>query len=141
MERSQPNMNLRRVTTLALVLALGVPTVFSLLPGCEETPTEPVYENPFDPLGPDGGGVSLKLDDFGHVNVSCGGVEMGQGLHSALSLTVAEALGLTPERVTINQTDSDINQAAYVRSHATIKTKGDYQKVRFEATSWPPAPP
>jgi len=55
MERSQPNMNLRRVTTLALVLALGVPTVFSLLPGCEETPTEPVYENPFDPLGPDGG--------------------------------------------------------------------------------------
>jgi xanthine dehydrogenase molybdenum-binding subunit len=54
----------------------------------------------------DGGGVILKLDDFGHVNVSCGGVEMGQGLHSALSLTVAESLGLPPERVTINQTDT-----------------------------------
>jgi xanthine dehydrogenase molybdenum-binding subunit len=54
----------------------------------------------------DGGGVILKLDDFGNVNVSYGGVEMGQGLHSALSLTVAEALGLEPERVTVNQTDT-----------------------------------
>ncbi len=54
----------------------------------------------------DGGGVILKLDDFGNVNVSCGGVEMGQGLHSALSLTVAEALGIPPERVTVNQTDT-----------------------------------
>jgi xanthine dehydrogenase molybdenum-binding subunit len=54
----------------------------------------------------DGGGVILKLDDFGNVNVSCGGVEIGQGLHSALSLTVAEALGVPPERVTINPTDT-----------------------------------
>ena len=54
----------------------------------------------------DGGGVILKLDDFGNVNVSYGGVEMGQGLHSAISLTVAEALGVPPERVTINQTDT-----------------------------------
>jgi len=54
----------------------------------------------------DGGGVILKLDDFGNVNVSYGGVEMGQGLHSALTLTVAEALGVTPDRVVINQTDT-----------------------------------
>lgn len=54
----------------------------------------------------DGGGVILKIDDFGHVNVFYGGVEMGQGLHSALSLTVAEALGISPDRVTINQTDT-----------------------------------
>jgi xanthine dehydrogenase molybdenum-binding subunit len=54
----------------------------------------------------DGGGVILKLDDFGNVNVSCGGVEMGQGLHSALSLAVAEALGLPPERIIINPTDT-----------------------------------
>ncbi len=54
----------------------------------------------------DGGGVILKLDDFGNVNVSYGGVEMGQGLHSALCLGVAEALGVKPEKVFINQTDT-----------------------------------
>jgi len=54
----------------------------------------------------DGGGVILKMDDFGNVNVSYGGVEMGQGLHSALSLTVAEAFSIPPERVTVNQTDT-----------------------------------
>ncbi len=54
----------------------------------------------------DGGGVILKLDDFGNVYVSYGGVEMGQGLHSALTLTVAEALGVDPDKVFINQTDT-----------------------------------
>ncbi len=54
----------------------------------------------------DGSGIILKLDDFGNVNVSYGGVEMGQGLHSALSLMVAEAVGVLPERVIINQTDT-----------------------------------
>ena len=60
MERSQPTMKLRRILTIALVLALGVPTLFSLLPGCESTPAEPEYNNPFDPLGPDAGDP-LKL--------------------------------------------------------------------------------
>jgi xanthine dehydrogenase molybdenum-binding subunit len=54
----------------------------------------------------DGGGVILKLDDFGNVNVYCGGVEMGQGLHSVLTLAVAEALGVRPEKVFINPTDT-----------------------------------
>ena len=54
----------------------------------------------------DGSGIILKLDDFGNVNVSYGGVEMGQGLHSALTLMVAEAVGVLPERVIINQTDT-----------------------------------
>ncbi len=54
----------------------------------------------------DGSGIILKLDDFGNVNVSYGGVEMGQGLHSALTLMVAEAVGVEPERVIINQTDT-----------------------------------
>ena len=31
---------------------------------------------------------------------------MGQGLHSALSLTVAEALGVSPDKITINPTDT-----------------------------------
>lgn len=54
----------------------------------------------------DGGGVILKLDDYGNVNVSYGGVEMGQGLHSALTLSVADALGVRPDKVIINQTDT-----------------------------------
>jgi len=54
----------------------------------------------------DASGLILKLDDFGNVNVYHGGVEMGQGLHSALSLGVAEALGVRPERVFINPTDT-----------------------------------
>jgi len=54
----------------------------------------------------DGSGIILKLDDYGNVNVGYGGVEMGQGLHSALTLMVAEAVGVKPERVFINQTDT-----------------------------------
>jgi xanthine dehydrogenase molybdenum-binding subunit len=54
----------------------------------------------------DASGIIFKLDDFGNVNVYYGGVEMGQGLHSALSLGVADALGVRPEQVHINQTDT-----------------------------------
>jgi len=55
MERSKQNLTPRGILAVAFVLALGVPVVFSLLPGCESSPSEPVYENPFDPLGPDAG--------------------------------------------------------------------------------------
>jgi CO/xanthine dehydrogenase Mo-binding subunit len=54
----------------------------------------------------DASGLILKLDDFGNVNVFHGGVEMGQGLHSVLTLAVAEALGVKPEQVIINPTDT-----------------------------------
>jgi CO/xanthine dehydrogenase Mo-binding subunit len=54
----------------------------------------------------DGSGIILKLDDFGNVNVNYGGVEMGQGLHSVLQLAIAERLGVTPDKVFVNQTDT-----------------------------------
>jgi len=54
----------------------------------------------------DATGMILKLDDFGNVNVYHGGVEMGQGLHSALTLGLAESLGVRPERIHINETDT-----------------------------------
>jgi CO/xanthine dehydrogenase Mo-binding subunit len=54
----------------------------------------------------DGSGLILKLDDFGNVYAYYGGVEMGQGLHSVLSLGIAESLGVRPEKVFINQTDT-----------------------------------
>ncbi|MCP3963843.1 MAG: molybdopterin-dependent oxidoreductase, partial [bacterium] len=54
----------------------------------------------------DASGIILRLDDYGNVYVYSGGVEMGQGHHSALTLGVAESLGVKPENVFINQTDT-----------------------------------
>jgi CO/xanthine dehydrogenase Mo-binding subunit len=54
----------------------------------------------------DASGLILKLDDFGNVNAFHGGVEMGQGLHSVLTLGIAEALGVCPEKVFINPLDT-----------------------------------
>lgn len=54
----------------------------------------------------DASGLILKLDDFGNIYVYHGGVEMGQGLHSVLTMAVAEALGIRPEKVFINPTDT-----------------------------------
>jgi CO/xanthine dehydrogenase Mo-binding subunit len=54
----------------------------------------------------DASGMILKLDDFGNVNVFHGGVEMGQGLHAVLTQSVAEALGVMPDKVFINPTDT-----------------------------------
>jgi xanthine dehydrogenase molybdenum-binding subunit len=54
----------------------------------------------------DGSGIILKVDDFGTVNVSYGGVEMGQGLHAVLRQGVAEAVGVRPEHVVVNRTDT-----------------------------------
>jgi len=89
----------------------------------------------------DGSGIILKLDDFGTVNVSYGGVEMGQGLHSALSLTVAEALGVKPENVIINTTDTgtcpwDVgthaSRGAFVACNAAIEAALKARKILFE---------
>jgi len=54
----------------------------------------------------DASGIILRLDDYANVYVYSGGVEMGQGHHSALSLGVAECLGVRPDQVHINQTDT-----------------------------------
>ena len=54
----------------------------------------------------DGTGVVLKLDDFGNVNVLSGGVEIGQGFRSALTLGVAESLGVLPDKVFVAPTDT-----------------------------------
>lgn len=54
----------------------------------------------------DGSGLILKLDDFGNVYAYYGGVEMGQGMHSVLTLAIAESLGVQPEKIFINPTDT-----------------------------------
>ncbi len=84
----------------------------------------------------DGGGVILKLDDYGNVHVSYGGVEMGQGLCSALELAVADALGVRPEKVIVNPTDTatcpwDVgthaSRGAFIGCNAAIRAA---EKVR-----------
>jgi xanthine dehydrogenase molybdenum-binding subunit len=78
----------------------------------------------------DGGGVILRLDDFGNCYVSYGGVEMGQGLHAALVQIVADALGVRPEKVFLNPTDTgtcpwDVgthaSRGAFVAGNAAIR--------------------
>ncbi|MBW1802255.1 MAG: xanthine dehydrogenase family protein, partial [Deltaproteobacteria bacterium] len=54
----------------------------------------------------DGTGIIMKLDDFGNVSVITGGVEMGQGFNAALTLASAEALGVTPDRISIISGDT-----------------------------------
>ena len=54
----------------------------------------------------DGTGIIMKLDDFGNVSVVTGGVEMGQGFNAALTIASAEALGVTPDKVTIFSGDT-----------------------------------
>ncbi len=56
----------------------------------------------------DGTGVIMKLDDFGNVSIASGGVEMGQGFLAALSAATAEALGVSPDRVTVITGDTSI---------------------------------
>lgn len=88
----------------------------------------------------DGGGVILKLDDYGTVNVYYGGVEMGQGLHSALTLGVAEAVGVIPDKVVINPTDTgtcpwDVgthaSRGAFIALNAAIRAADQVRKKIF----------
>lgn len=88
----------------------------------------------------DGGGVIVKLDDFGNVNVSYGGVEMGQGLHAAIVAVVADALGVRPDKVFVNQTDTatcpwDVgthaSRGAFIACNAAIRACADARKKLF----------
>ncbi|MGD2090114.1 MAG: xanthine dehydrogenase family protein molybdopterin-binding subunit [Candidatus Aminicenantes bacterium] len=88
----------------------------------------------------DGSGLILKLDDFGNVYAYYGGVEMGQGLHSVLSLGIAESLGVRPEKVIINQTDTSTcpwdvgthaSRGAFMACNAAIKAAKNLREKIF----------
>jgi xanthine dehydrogenase molybdenum-binding subunit len=89
----------------------------------------------------DGTGIIMKLDDFGHVSVVTGGVEMGQGFASALSLASAEALGVTPDRVTVISGDTatcpwDVgthaSRGAFTACNAAIMAAGKAREKIFQ---------
>jgi CO/xanthine dehydrogenase Mo-binding subunit len=88
----------------------------------------------------DGGGIILRLDDYGNTYVYCGGVEMGQGLHAALTSIVAEAVGVSPEKVFINPTDTatcpwDVgthaSRGAFIAGNAAILAAQKLRKQIF----------
>jgi len=89
----------------------------------------------------DGTGIIMKLDDFGHVSVITGGVEMGQGFHSALAVATAEALGVTPDRVMVVSGDTatcpwDVgthaSRGAFTSCNAAIQAAQKARKRVFE---------
>lgn len=96
----------------------------------------------------DASGLILKMDDFGNVNTFHGGVEMGQGLHSVLTLAIAEALGVRPEKVFINPTDTgtcpwDVgthaSRGAFMSCNAAILAADKLRNKIFEfAEEWFP---
>ena len=92
----------------------------------------------------DGGGVILRLDDFGNAYVSYGGVEMGQGLHAALSQVVADALGVLPAKVFINPTDTgtcpwdvgtNASRGAFIAGNAAIRAAAKARDRIFALTA------
>ncbi len=89
----------------------------------------------------DGTGLMLMLDDFANVYVFYGGVEMGQGLHSGLARTIAESLGVLPDKVFINATDTftcpwDVgthaSRGAFMSGNAAIKAAENLRRKIFE---------
>ena len=88
----------------------------------------------------DGSGLILKLDDFGNINAFYGGVEMGQGMHSVLTLAIAESLGVSPERVFINPCDTGTSpwdvgthasRGAFMSCNAAIMASRKLRKKLF----------
>jgi xanthine dehydrogenase molybdenum-binding subunit len=89
----------------------------------------------------DGSGLLLMLDDFANVYAFYGGVEMGQGLHSVLTRGIAEALGIPPDKVSVNITDTascpwDVgthaSRGAFMSCNAAIMAAKDLRQKIFE---------
>jgi len=51
--------------------------------------------------------------------------------------TIIESTVGNGSAIAINASDSEITKSGYVKSYSRVRTKGDYMKIRFEATSWP----
>ncbi len=63
-------MSLRRTLIIAFLLALLIPTSLAILSGCDSTPEAPVYDNPFDPDGANGGDPFDLIATLGDTNIT-----------------------------------------------------------------------
>ncbi|MCB9539868.1 MAG: molybdopterin-dependent oxidoreductase [Myxococcales bacterium] len=64
----------------------------------------PVYPNEMPQSG-----VQLRLDRSGRAHVMCGASDIGQGSDTMLALIVAEELGLSPDKVVVTSSDTDLS--------------------------------
>jgi len=92
----------------------------------------------------DGTGIIMKLDDFGNVSVITGGVEMGQGFNAALTVASAEALGVTPDKITVIWGDTatcpwDVgthaSRGAFTACNAALMAAGKAREKIFQLAS------
>lgn len=88
----------------------------------------------------DGSGVNLRFDDYGNVYVASGGVEMGQGLHAALTSAVADSVGVLPDQVFVVPTDTSTcpwdvgthaSRGAFVACNAAIAAAASLRAQLF----------
>ena len=63
-------MSLRRTIIVTILLSLLIPTALSLLSGCDSTPDEPEFNNPFDPNGPNAGDPFELVATLGDTNIT-----------------------------------------------------------------------
>jgi len=99
--------------------------------------TEAIYENieittdVEETELPDGDGDIVAVDQHTkRVRVT------GEVTYKAAGEVAAADVG-SGSLVTINASDSEIDQECYIRSFSLAKAKGDYRKHRFEGTNWP----
>ncbi len=63
-------MSFRRTIIIAILLALLTPVTLALLSGCDSTPEQPNFSNPFDPNGPNGGDPFDLTASLGDTNIT-----------------------------------------------------------------------
>ena len=127
-------MDNRRLALIALLLPAAVATVLIVLialAGCESRPTDPVYDNPFDPAGPDGGDpldVQATATDTSVI------VTWSQPDHPAVaSYTVLHSLSYSSNFLPVGTVErSDQATASFVHN-GVEPTRSHYYRVRAES--------
>ena len=110
----------RRAIVLAFLLALVSITLVSVLTGCDSTPEKPVYDNPFDPNGPNGGDPYDLTATLGDTTITLSWIQpQGFGI---TNFDVLHSTSLVEEFFSIgvvDVTDEDRGIFAYVNPEPT----------------------
>jgi len=146
-------MSRTRTLIIALALAAVLPAGLAQLTGCEKSPDEPVFENPFDPDGPLAGDglqvnataiinvVVVKWDHHPGKNIAMYAVDHRTDLDtewSALADTILEADDM--ESVSYIHLDADPNRTHMYMVQA-LTTDGDYTLTGYASPASATTPP
>lgn len=92
----------------------------------------------------DGCGATVKVDDFGRVNLITGSSEIGQGSETALAQIVAEVLGASIDAVSVHNSDSDLkpwdvgvhaSRTTFIAGNAAYLAALEARKQLYETAS------